>query len=342
MKLQYLKNQDLDQKIKSLAAKERELLTEILEVIKEIDARRMFLDFGFPNLFEYLTCGVGYSAGSAQRRIDAARLLREEPVLAEKIQSGVLNLSQISMVQKAARQVAKERHLKVSSEEKIMLLKNLENKNQREAEKAVASFFDLPIQNEFKTKTQKDDSVRIELTISKVLFEKIQQAQALLSHTVKGNDLIDYLEYVTDRVIQQRTQPSIQIKTQDFAIPSSGNDSKNVNSLHEHIDSQCSTATVAVKLLPAKQSGLESKLTPAKSGNFIPFSNRIKKQTLAQQKCCQYKDPRTGRQCRSLWFLQVDHKHAKWAGGDSSQENAQILCGAHNRRKYHQEVGRVR
>lgn len=319
MKMQFLKIQELDQKIKSLAAKERELLIEILEVIKEIDSRKMYLDLGYPNLFEYLTKGVGYSAGSAQRRIDAARLLQEEPKLADKIQSGALHLHQISLVQRAARQVSKERNISVTSKEKTKLLLHLENKNQREAEKEVASFFDLPLQQEQKIKAQKDESVRVELTLSKDLFEKIQQAQALLSHAVNGNNLIDYLEYVTERVIKQKTQ----VRTKAIAKSPKIANSKTQTYFSDHCTKKTSsTAIVAV--------------TQIKSNRF---SAQVKKQTFNLQKFCQYKDPRTGKQCQSHWFLQVDHKHSKWAGGNSSSENAQLLCVGHNRRKYSKEIG---
>lgn len=88
MNLKYLNHSDLDQRMKTLAQKERDLLHEVLMTIKEIDSRRTFLELGFGSLFDYLVVGVGYSEGSAQRRIDAARLIREIPQIAEKIQSG--------------------------------------------------------------------------------------------------------------------------------------------------------------------------------------------------------------------------------------------------------------
>ncbi|MEK2646492.1 hypothetical protein [Bdellovibrio sp. BCCA] len=52
------------------------------------------------------------------------------------------------------------------------------------------------------------------MTISKELADKIQQAQALLSHAISSNDIVDYLEYVTDRVIKQKTsvRPHFQEK----------------------------------------------------------------------------------------------------------------------------------
>ena len=122
MNLKNLSKIELDQRIRILITKEKELLKEILFTIKEIDSRRLYLDFGFSNLFSYLTQGLGYSEGSAQRRIDGARLLHEIPEISQLIQSGEIKLSQVSMLQKASRQISKIHNKKVTSEEKKNLL----------------------------------------------------------------------------------------------------------------------------------------------------------------------------------------------------------------------------
>lgn len=57
MNLKMLTKNELDGRIKSLAQAERELLHDVVETIKEIDSRRLYLDFGFPSLHEYLLKG---------------------------------------------------------------------------------------------------------------------------------------------------------------------------------------------------------------------------------------------------------------------------------------------
>ena len=89
MNLKSLSQQELDVRMKTLASQERALLHEVLLTIQEIDQRKSYLERGFAHLFLYLVEGVGYSAGSAQRRIDGARLLKELPLLGEKL--GKLN-----------------------------------------------------------------------------------------------------------------------------------------------------------------------------------------------------------------------------------------------------------
>lgn len=291
-----LNRTELDHKMKSLVRQERELLHEILLTIKEIDRRRIYLEIGYPSLFSYLVEGIGYSEGSAQRRIDGARLLAEVPELAARIQAGELKLSQIAMVQKAAREIFKQTATKVVTAQKAELLNQVLSKGHRETQATVAAYFDIVPTHDSSMKVQADEGVRLEITLSKELYEKIKQAQALVSHSVPKSDITAFLDYVADRIIKQKTSARV-----------SGN-----------------TGAVV-----EKQVGLPS-------SHFRPS---VKKAILGLQKCCQYVDPMTGKRCSSTWYLQIDHRQSKWAGGDGSIENAQVLCGMHNRFKYRKECG---
>ncbi|MGZ3802295.1 MAG: hypothetical protein ACXVCL_19170, partial [Bdellovibrio sp.] len=84
--LSKISNSDLELQLKNLVAKERKLLHVILEHIKEVDVRKIYLERAYSSLYEYLVKELGYSGSAAMRRIEAARLLKEVPTLAEKIQ----------------------------------------------------------------------------------------------------------------------------------------------------------------------------------------------------------------------------------------------------------------
>lgn len=195
MDLQKLTDQQVEQSLKSLIQKEREILSEIVAHILEIERRKFFLKMAYSSLFDYLTKHLGYSAGSAQRRIDAARLMKEIPELSAKLESGVLNLSQISLVQKAIRaskainakqayqakealrldefQVSTSNTLEflnkteISSAHKREILASLENKSFFESQTILAKAFDLPVEGNTKITNQKDESVRLEVTLTK-------------------------------------------------------------------------------------------------------------------------------------------------------------------------------
>lgn len=64
--------------------------------MREVDRRRLYSDQGCKSLFDYATSKLGYSAGAAYRRVQAARMLGEIPEIEEKIQEGLLNLTHIT------------------------------------------------------------------------------------------------------------------------------------------------------------------------------------------------------------------------------------------------------
>ena len=79
---------DLESELGKLIHQERKLLHLIPLHIKEVENRKLYLKKAYPSLFEYLVITHGYSAGSAMRRIEAARLLRDVPEMANQIQTG--------------------------------------------------------------------------------------------------------------------------------------------------------------------------------------------------------------------------------------------------------------
>lgn len=93
MSLKKITDQNLHTNLKSLVVGEREMPSEILIHIVEVQRRKLYLTFGYGSLFDYLTKNIGYSNGSAQRRIDAARLSFDAPEVIKKLESGELNLA---------------------------------------------------------------------------------------------------------------------------------------------------------------------------------------------------------------------------------------------------------
>ncbi len=68
------------------------------------------------------------------------------------------------------------------------------------------------------------------------------------------------------------------------------------------------------------------------------FPLGIKKKILSRHSSCQYRAPKSDKLCGSTWFLQIDHKHSRWAGGNNELNNATVLCSRHNNLKYRNEA----
>ena len=101
---------------------ERKITQEILICIQQIDATRYFAELGYASLFDYLTEYQKYSEGSAQRRISAARLLKELPEVESKLQEGKINLTQLSKLATAIKQEQKLTGRRVTLQEKKEIL----------------------------------------------------------------------------------------------------------------------------------------------------------------------------------------------------------------------------
>lgn len=113
-----LSNNDLVERLGKLVQSERKIMHLILECIAEIDDRKLYLEKAYPSLYEFLVKEFGYSPSAAMRRIESARLLKEVPEISQKIESGALNLSQLSQLQQAARLLQKPNSEKWSLQKK--------------------------------------------------------------------------------------------------------------------------------------------------------------------------------------------------------------------------------
>ena len=80
-----ISDSELLSQIRLLALEERKLTLQILELLREIERRRLYARQGYGSLFEYTVKELGYSEASASRRIHAMRLFKELPAVAQKV-----------------------------------------------------------------------------------------------------------------------------------------------------------------------------------------------------------------------------------------------------------------
>ena len=97
--LKSLSNEELLSQTKNLVQKERHLNIQVIGHLSEIEYRKLYLKRGFSSLFDYAVKELGYSEGSAYRRIKAMKLCREIPETTSKLETGSLNLTTASQLQ---------------------------------------------------------------------------------------------------------------------------------------------------------------------------------------------------------------------------------------------------
>lgn len=299
MNIKYLSNAELETSFMNLVKSERKITYLVLLHIKEIESRRFYLDGGYKSLFDYLTKNSGYSSSSAQRRIEGARLLRELPELSTSIEEGKINLSQMSEV---VRSVNLSPQI-VSSEKKMHLLKSIESRSTLETQKILAIELNLEIKDLEIKRVQKNESVRLEITLSKVQNENLLKCRDLSSHfllNTKSLSLADVIEYLCDK----------HLKSTAASVARCSKERKDADN--------------ARKVQLVKK--LRKCVTP-----------KIRKNILNKFKVCQHKDSIAHKICESSFLLQVDHIRPQWAGGNHEDENLTVLCARHNQAKYRKE-----
>ena len=79
-------------------AREREQTVQMLLLLAEVDARRLYLRFACSSLFVFATRELKLSESSAYKRIQVARAARRHPQLLQCIASGRLHLSAAVLV----------------------------------------------------------------------------------------------------------------------------------------------------------------------------------------------------------------------------------------------------
>ncbi|HWU43146.1 MAG TPA: HNH endonuclease [Bdellovibrio sp.] len=345
VELKKLKNCELESQLKNLVAKERKLLHVILEHIREVDIRKLYLEKAYSSLYEYLVKELGYSGSAAMRRIDAAKLLREIPSVSEKIQEGSLSLSQIGELSRAVKEKEKSCGEKISSAQKIELVDAIVGKSTAETQKELCLALDIDLKKPEKKFVQKDDLVHLTITLSKELHAKLMRCKDLASHVllqqhgdVSMNALFEFLadEYLekAEPVSEITNSKITNSKTTKFKIA----DSKN------GIKAEVISASVpSCSENPDQNSGQISGRTSTKNKSLKTLTPKTRREIFQRDRCCQYIDKSTGKQCKSTFLLQVDHKTPRWAARwtreDHSPANLQILCAQHNNGKYRSETG---
>ena len=85
----------------ALAQLDRQVQVFVIDHLLEIEARALYLRRGFSSLFDYVTRGLGYSDGSAYRRIGAMKLCAQVAGTRERLRDGSLTLDAAAQLQSA-------------------------------------------------------------------------------------------------------------------------------------------------------------------------------------------------------------------------------------------------
>jgi len=312
-----MKIQLLDEKLKALVKTERKITHEILLLIQTLDLTKSYRELGYASLFEYLTKEVGYSEGSAQRRISSARLLKEIPQIEEDLKTGELNLTQVCLAQMAFRQEEKKTTQKLNSKAKELVLSKLRNKSSYETKKILKEecpSFEIPQSKPIPGSQQK---VHITLELSEKEYEEIKFLLAKLSHKVPDQKIESALLYWARQLKKkEQNKENTQIK-KDAEIKES---TPRSSVTADPTELRASQASANQKSLPLRRWKQKRKAisVSVRKGLFQKAQNQ-----------CEFTSAE-GKRCQSRHFLEIDHQLPIALGGGNEAENLRVLCRSHN------------
>lgn len=183
--------------------------------MREIEIRRLFVDLGFSSMYEMCIKHYKYSEGQAQRRLSAARLLKELPEIEEKIQSGSLNITTLAKVQSFVRAEKQAQH-HLSKTDKLQLLESLQDKSTREAEKELVKQSHQPelllgkfnlSENSLSENASKDSSeqfVKFEALLNQENQSLLQKFRELFAHELPDGNALSVLQFLLRKAVKDK------------------------------------------------------------------------------------------------------------------------------------------
>jgi hypothetical protein len=225
---------ELLSQMRALVSAERAVTADVIEHLIEIDRRKLFLDQACSSLYAYCIERLGYSEDSAFKRVRVARLAARLPQVLGELRSGTLHLTGLFLLStyltdhNASILLAEARGKSRSGLERLIAhhfprpdvaprierlpesLSLLTEGSPRESGRSESAEpcpkLTRPEQGERQTRARlkalSPARFHVEFTASETLYDKINHAKQLFSHSLPSGDLATLLERALDLLIE--------------------------------------------------------------------------------------------------------------------------------------------
>ena len=139
----------------------------LISAIQQVDEFKVFREYGYASLFEYVTTALGLSESSAYNFITVARKAFEIPEIKKEIEKGNLTVAKVRKVIPV-----------ISSENQRDWLMKAATLSKRDLEEAVAKVCPDSVKVE-RVKVVTEEICELRISVSKDLYEKLRRAQAV-------------------------------------------------------------------------------------------------------------------------------------------------------------------
>jgi hypothetical protein len=208
-------DRNLLEKTEKLVSEERRITAEILDCLSEIESKMIYAALAYSSLYEFCVKHLKYSEGSAHRRISAMRLLKGLPANIQletknKITSGVISVSNLSVVHGFIKTEKKESGKTYSDVEKISLIQNTEGHSKLEVEKQLAAIQPKIIPQESK-RIITSKFTEIKFVADESLMQKLERVQQVSGQIHPGSGMDEIISQLAD-VYLKKHDPMLKLE----------------------------------------------------------------------------------------------------------------------------------
>ncbi|MBN8554885.1 MAG: HNH endonuclease [Deltaproteobacteria bacterium] len=300
-------NSELHIQALELSENYRTCEAKLLDVLIKIDHQKIYLDLGYPSLFQYCVDALKLSEAQSYSFMTVARKSKEVPELKTEIEAGRLSLSKARKIVP----ILKPENQK----EWIQKAKELPK---AELEKQVADISPFAIKIKESVRPVSKDISRVSMHLSDETLKDLRRAQVLLiSKRRKNLDLEGTLKELLEGFLKKNDPLRAEKKEAARTLREERN-------LVQHSKLDINSPARPV---PGQVKVLKRAIPQA-------IRRKIFRRDHGQ---CSFKGS-SGKICGESAFLEIHHLRPWSLGGNHAEDNLQVLCHAHHERR-HMGVG---
>jgi 5-methylcytosine-specific restriction endonuclease McrA len=352
----HLSRQALRHELKAWDGKDRTTAAVLLSRIAEFDAQEIYLEDGYPSMYAYCLEELHYCEGTASRRIYAARTARKFPLLFSALAEGKLHLTAVLMLSRylteanvgdlvhAATHMSKEQVAQ-------LIATRFPRRDLPERLVAIAPLPATPaVEAPQGIQHSPENVVASTILAPRVGPEPVPQHSPENVDVSVATPLTQHSpENVAAPVWPSRILP---LAPQRYGFQFTGDQETrdlydDVRALLSHQIPNGEMALIFKRALQREKAELLKRKYAAtdrparsrgsKSGRHIPADTRREVHERDEGRCAFVSE--SGKRCDSRHRVEFDHDVARAMGGESTPENMQLLCRAHNQHKAELELG---
>src|SRR5688572_17483216 len=341
--LTHLSDAILLRDLTALITRDRITTAELLAHIAEVDARRLYVPAGYSSMHAYCVDELRLSEDAAYKRIQAARAARQFPAVFAALAEGRLHLAAVCLLaphltpENVEELLAAATHRRKSEVEQLLGRRFATT----EVPPIVRATQAIRVQpgnqlapgqvgctgpaerdqlapgqvEESRSETSQKDGDELapgqvgarfflQLGICKSTHDKLRYAQALLSHSVRSDDVAQVLDRALDALI-------VKLEKQKFGAASD-------LPPRQGVTTECPTQQRATAERPKRHVG----------GRYVPMHVRHAVWERDGGKCTFVSA--AGHRCTARTLLEFDHVDPVARGGRATVDRMRLRCRAHN------------